>query len=75
MQANDNHPLSLAKFRADFSIQAAVQGLIVALVGYTSSVAILIKGLAAVGATEAQIISALLFERLTKGFADILLSR
>ena len=74
MQANDNRPLSLSLFRAEFSTQAAIQGLIVALVGYTSSVAILIKGLAAVGATEAQIISALLFVGLTKGIAAILLS-
>jgi len=74
MQANDNQPLSLAQFRADFSTQAAVQGLIVALVGYTSSVAILIKGLAAVGASEPEIISALLFVGLTKGIAAILLS-
>lgn len=74
MEANDNRPLSLAQFRADFSGQAAVQGLIVALVGYTSSVAILIKGLAAVGASEAQIVSALLFVGLAKGIAAILLS-
>ncbi len=51
-----------------------VQGLIVALVGYTSSVAILIKGLAAVGASEAEIISALLFVGIAKGIAAILLS-
>ncbi len=74
MQANDNQPLSLAQFRADFSTQAMVQGLIVALVGYTSSVAILIKGLAAVGASEAEIISALLFVGIAKGIAAILLS-
>jgi benzoate membrane transport protein len=74
MQANDNRPLSLAQFRADFSSQAAVQGLIVALVGYTSSVAILIKGLAAMGASEAEIVSGLVFVGLAKGAAAILLS-
>lgn len=71
---NDNRPLSLAQFRADFSVQAAIQGLVVALVGYTSSVAILIKGLAAVGAREPDIVSALLFVAFAKGVAAILLS-
>ena len=61
-------------FAADFSSQGAIQGLIVAIVGYASSVAILIKGLAAVGASEAQIASALLFVGLTKGLASIVLS-
>lgn len=58
----------------DFSAPAAVQGLIVALVGFTSSVAILIKGLANMGATEAQIASALLFVGFAKGVAAIVLS-
>jgi benzoate membrane transport protein len=61
-------------FLPDFSGQAAIQGLIVAIVGYASSVAILIKGLAAVGASESQVASALLFVGLTKGIASILLS-
>ncbi|PPD16865.1 MAG: benzoate transporter [Methylobacterium sp.] len=74
MQANDNRPLSLVQFRADFSVQAAVQGFVVAIVGYTSSVAIVIKGLAAVGATEGQITSALLFVGLSMGCAAMLLS-
>lgn len=74
MQANDNRVISLLQFRRDLSTQSVVQGLIVALVGYTSSVAIFIKGLAAVGATETQIASALLFAGLAKGVASILLS-
>ncbi|CAN1557680.1 benE, benzoate transporter [Rhabdaerophilaceae bacterium] len=74
MQANDNRPLSLNQLRADFSLQATIQGLVVAVVGFTSSVAIVIKGLAAVGATEAQIASALLFAGLAKGLCAIVLS-
>lgn len=74
MQANDNHPLSLSQFRADLSMQAVIQGLIVAIVGFASSVAIVIKGLAAVGASEAQIASALLFLGFAKGLSAILLS-
>jgi benzoate membrane transport protein len=65
---------AFARLRADFSASAAVQGLVVAIVGYMSSVAILIKGLAAVGASEAQIASALLFVGITKGFAAMILS-
>lgn len=61
-------------FWADFSVSSAVQGLIVALVGFTSSVAILIKGLAHMGASEAQIASALLFVGFAKGIAAIVLS-
>lgn len=74
-QAGDGMSAAKARrFAADFSVQAASQGLIVALVGYASSVAILIKGLQAVGASEAEIASALLFVGLTKGFAAIALS-
>ncbi|MGL5448239.1 MAG: benzoate/H(+) symporter BenE family transporter [Rhabdaerophilum sp.] len=63
-----------ASFRRDFSVHAAVQGLIVALVGFTSSVAIVIKGLANMGASEAEIASALLFVGLSMGLAAIVLS-
>lgn len=63
-----------ASFRRDFSGPAAVQGLIVALVGFTSSVAIVIKGLANMGASEAEIASALLFVGLSMGLAAIVLS-
>ena len=41
----------MAGIRDDFSVQALGQGLLVALVGYASSVAILIQGLVAVGAS------------------------
>lgn len=51
-----------------------VQGAIVAIVGYWASVAILIKGLAAMGASEGQIASGLLFVGLAKGVAAIALS-
>lgn len=61
-------------FFADLSLQAAIQGLVVALVGYTSSVAILIKGLAAAGASEGQIISGLMVVGVAKGLAAIALS-
>lgn len=67
-------PSSSRSFAADYSHQAALQGLIVALVGYGSSAAILIKGLAAVGASEVQIASGLFLVGITKGVASILLS-
>ena len=59
---------------SDFSTQATVQGLIVALVGYASSVAVVIAGLKAVGATTAEIASGLLFLGLGKGLVAIGLS-
>lgn len=61
-------------FSADFSAQAAVQGLVVALVGYASSVAVVIAGLAAVGASTAEIASGLLLLGFGKGLAAIVLS-
>lgn len=67
-------PVSTRHFSADFSAQSAIQGLIVSIVGYASSVAILIKGLAAVGATETQIASGLMLVGFTKGIASIILS-
>jgi len=45
----------MRSIRADFSAQAMGQGLLVALVGYASSVAIVIQGLLAVGASVAQV--------------------
>jgi hypothetical protein len=45
MMAEETHrtqPGMLEQFRADFSASAAVQGMVVAIVGYMSSVAILI---------------------------------
>ncbi|HRK24909.1 MAG TPA: benzoate/H(+) symporter BenE family transporter, partial [Beijerinckiaceae bacterium] len=61
-------------FSADFSAQAGVQGLIVALVGYASSAAIVIAGLKAMGAGTAEIASGLLLLGLGKGVAAIGLS-
>jgi benzoate membrane transport protein len=57
----------MASFREDFSVQALGQGLLVALVGYASSVAILIQGLVAVGATVTQVASGLVVIGLLKG--------
>lgn len=59
---------------ADLSLQAIVQGLVIALVGYASAVAILIKGLAAMGASEAQIASGLMVVGIAKGLVSIALS-
>ena len=62
------------QFRQDFSKQAALQGILVAIVGYASSVAIVVQGLKAAGATGQQITSALLLLGLGKGLAAIGLS-
>ena len=51
-----------------------MQGLVVALVGYASSAAIVIAGLKAVGATTPEIASGLLFLGIAKGIAAIGLS-
>jgi benzoate membrane transport protein len=59
----------MASFREDFSVQALGQGLLVALVGYASSIAILIQGLVAVGATVTQVASGLVVIGLLKGIA------
>jgi benzoate membrane transport protein len=64
----------MASIRTDFSVQALGQGLLVALVGYASSVAVVIQGLAAVGASVAQIASALLVLGIAKGIAATALS-
>lgn len=60
--------------RRDISLQAIVQGQIVALVGYASSVAIVIQGLASAGASTAEIASGLMFLGLAKGLVAIGLS-
>lgn len=67
-------PRKVASFLHDLSAQALVQGAIIALVGYASSVTLVVHGLAAMGASEAQIISGLLLVGLTKGAAAIYLS-
>ena len=64
----------MAGIREDFSVQALGQGLLVALVGYASSVAILIQGLVAVGASVSQIASALVMIGILKGVVAIALS-
>jgi benzoate membrane transport protein len=64
----------MASIREDFSIQALGQGLLVALVGYASSVAVVIQGLAAVGATVSQIASALVVLGIAKGIVATVLS-
>ncbi|MCG5243462.1 benzoate/H(+) symporter BenE family transporter [Azospirillum doebereinerae] len=56
------------------SFPAAGTGLLVALVGYASSVAVVIQGLAAVGADTAQITSGLVAVGLSMGLAAIVLA-
>jgi benzoate membrane transport protein len=58
----------------DLSQQSLVQGVIIAFVGYASSFAIVIQGLAALGATPAQIASGLFVLGLAKGFVAMWLS-
>lgn len=62
------------RFLADLSLQAVATGLLVALVGYASSVAVVIQGLRAVGASTAEIASALVVLGLIKGVVAIALS-
>lgn len=64
----------MASIREDFSVQAMGQGLLVALVGYASSAAILIQGLIAVGASVPQVASALLTMSFLLGLVAITLS-
>jgi benzoate membrane transport protein len=64
----------MASLQKDFSWQALWQGLLVALVGYASSVAIVIQGLVAVGATVSQVASALIVLGAMKGLVVIALS-
>jgi benzoate membrane transport protein len=60
--------------RRDFSTQALAQGLLVSIVGYASSVAIVIQGLSAVGASVGQIASGLVALGIAKGITAIALS-
>jgi benzoate membrane transport protein len=62
------------RFREDFSQQAALQGLLVAIVGYASSAAIVVQGLKAMGASSEHITSGLLLLGLGKGIVAIGLS-
>jgi benzoate membrane transport protein len=61
-------------FSADMSRQAVIQGIILAFVGYAASVAIVVQGLRSVGASTAQIASALVAASLAKGVLAIFLS-
>jgi benzoate membrane transport protein len=61
----------MAGIRDDFSVQALGQGLLVALVGYASSVAVVIQGLAAVGASVSQIASGLVVIGIANGLVAI----
>ncbi len=58
----------------DFSMQAALQGVIVALVGYASSVAVVVQGLRSVGASPTEIASGLFLLGLAMGLVAIGLS-
>ena len=60
--------------RRDFSTQALARACCVAIVGYASSVAIVIQGLAAVGASVGQIASGLVALGIAKGITAIALS-
>ncbi len=64
----------MMRFWQDFSRQAAMQGVLVAIVGYASSVAIVVQGLKAMGASSEQIASGLFFLGLGKGLVAIGLS-
>jgi benzoate membrane transport protein len=64
----------MASFQKDFSAQALWQGLLVALVGYASSAAVLIQGLVAVGASVTQVTSALIVIGILQGVVAIALS-
>lgn len=66
--------MARAGFFSDFSTQAAGMGAIVALVGYASSVAVVVAGLKAVGASTLEITSALVLLGLGKGLIAIGLS-
>lgn len=60
---------------AGLSTQAMGTGLLVAMVGYASSVAVVIQGLTAVGATPAQVVSGLMAVGLAMGLSAMILSR
>jgi benzoate membrane transport protein len=64
----------LRRFLADLSPQAMATGLLVALVGYASSVTVVIQGLRAVGASTDEIASALVVLGIAKGIVAIALS-
>lgn len=58
----------------DFSVQAASAGAIAALVGFGGSFAVVVAGLAAVGASPAQVSSGLLAAALAMGIASVVMA-
>ncbi len=59
---------------ADFSLQSLMMGVLVAVVGYTGSVVIVLQGLRAAGATDAQAAMGLLAVSVSMGICGIVLS-
>ena len=59
---------------ADFSTQSLIMGLLVAVVGFTSSFAIVLQGFRASGASDEQAAAALLAVSVAMGVAGIVLS-
>ena len=60
--------------RGAFSGQALVAGVLAAVVGYASSLAVVLQGLRAVGASQAEAASGLLALSLAMGLCAIYLS-
>ncbi|MDK1387196.1 benzoate/H(+) symporter BenE family transporter, partial [Sinorhizobium sp. 8-89] len=58
----------------DFSLQSLFMGLLIAFVGFASSFAVILNGLAAVGATEAQAASGLMALSISMGVCAIAIS-
>lgn len=58
----------------DFSVQSLFMGLLTAFVGFTSSFAVVLHGLQAVGATDAQAASGLMALSISMGLCAIVLS-
>ncbi|MCZ4091981.1 benzoate/H(+) symporter BenE family transporter [Sinorhizobium psoraleae] len=58
----------------DFSLQSLFMGLLIAFVGFASSFAVILKGLAGVGATEAQAASGLMALSISMGVCAIVIS-
>jgi benzoate membrane transport protein len=60
--------------RADFSLQALATGILVAFVGFGSSFAVILQGLTAAGATQAQAASGLMALSIAMGVCAIIVS-
>ena len=59
---------------SDMSLQALAMGLLVAFVGFASSFAVVLQGLKAVGATDAEAASGLMAAAIAMGLAGLVLS-